>query len=114
MAQALFFSAGRDDGTIFSKEMREISFFCPEGMTDQYLDYAQKAGAGGATTCRVQRLALHDPEDGGTAWERCILTLPVGLGDAVVEALLQAQIRGEGMITRIQELPVDIAFSHNW
>lgn len=100
-------------GRSFQQELREISFLCPEGTVDIFLDHAMEAGAGGATTSRVQRLSLGSPEDGGTAWERCLITVPAGLTDAVIGALLQAEAGdAAAVIARLQVLDVPLAFSH--
>lgn len=91
---------------------REVTFICPEGHSDRFVQAAMNTGAAGATVSRVRCLSFSDMEGGIAARERGVLCLPASLEEDVLEALLEQARRDEACATRLQVLDAPSVFSH--
>jgi hypothetical protein len=92
----------------------EISFLCPEGQSDAFVQEAMQAGAEGATISRTQMLYVQEDSLGRRiSCERGILCVPASQEAPVLEALSRA---AESCTPEqdwlIQSLPASSVFVH--
>ncbi len=78
-----------DDKLRLLSDNREITILCTEGRAESLVATALDAGAGGATTSRVRRLAASQIDEGSAARERSTISVPASICPTVVAALLE-------------------------
>ncbi|TVQ37413.1 MAG: hypothetical protein EA384_12240 [Spirochaetaceae bacterium] len=94
------------------RDNRELTVVCTEGRTRSLVDAAIAAGAGGATTSRVRRLALAETDDAAAAVEYSVINVPAKDRDSVIEALRQSIAFESDASAVIQMTESPLASSH--
>ena len=95
-----------------TRQHHEIAVVYPEGTGEPLIAAALEAGAAGATTARVRRVALESSDVGGAALERCTIVVDARVYAQVLEALLAAASTGRCDALAVQVTRAPLVFTH--
>jgi nitrogen regulatory protein PII len=92
----------------------ELQVISEEDRIDKIIEAGLDAGATGATTTRVKRLIAGEEKPSSAARVLSTISLPAGITNEVVDALLQVSSIDSDSTDRLQVLDSPAAYVHSW
>jgi hypothetical protein len=99
-----------DSGFSLQSRSEKITLICQEEFAGKYADVAIAAGAGAATSARLQQISLGDAPGG--ACERCTFVVRSAQSKDILNALKSAQDDIGVTLESLDVEPVDFSFSY--